>query len=315
MARHAVPGSRRPHRRRRHRPDLSAQGGAGPPQSEGRIVVLVPGRLGPRPPAPPSSSRAWPRCAIAISSPRAGATCRRRPIDSPRRSPASRTSCCGGWTGTGPACGSRSRRSACAGGTTATSRWRPRVWTAPGGTDRPAVRPAADRARCRLVDRDGPTDWRDGRQGAIERLGLPVLTTVDADGWPLPLRTVAAEPTADGFDVVVPAGVEIVDGPAFLSFHTHDEVFDGQENIGLAGHAHVDRGRRARDRRSGTRRLGRLEECGPLGHRHVARRACAAAPADDRSRPPRRQPARRSTTSASSGRPLTAGAKDPQRSS
>ena len=69
-----------------------------------------------------------------------------------------------------------------------------------------------------------------------------MLTTVDADGWPLPLRTVAATPTADGFDVVVPAGVEIVDGPAFLSFHTHREVFDGQENIGLAGHARTDGG-------------------------------------------------------------------------
>ena len=71
----------------------------------------------------------------------------------------------------------------------------------------------------------------------IERLGMPVLTTVDAEGWPLPLRTVRAEATSDGFDVVPPAGVEILDGPAFLSFHTHDEVFDGQENIGLAGHA------------------------------------------------------------------------------
>ena len=66
---------------------------------------------------------------------------------------------------------------------------------------------------------------------------MPVLTTVDADGWPLPLRTVTAVPTADGFDVVLPTGVEIVDGPAFLSFHTHHEVFDGQENIGLAGQA------------------------------------------------------------------------------
>ncbi|MET0663119.1 MAG: hypothetical protein ABWZ42_08305, partial [Ilumatobacteraceae bacterium] len=37
-------------------------------------------------------------------------------------------------------------------------------------------------------------------------------------------------------------GVEIVDGPAFLSFHTHREVFDGQENIGLAGRARTTDG-------------------------------------------------------------------------
>jgi hypothetical protein len=67
-----------------------------------------------------------------------------------------------------------------------------------------------------------------------------VLTTVDADGWPLPLRVVAAESTPGGFDVILPVGVEIVDGPAFLSFHTHNEVFDGQENIGLAGRAVQD---------------------------------------------------------------------------
>jgi hypothetical protein len=33
--------------------------------------------------------------------------------------------------------------------------------------------------------------------------------------------------------------VEVADGPAFLSFHSHAEVFDGQENVGLAGHARV----------------------------------------------------------------------------
>ncbi|MDQ0381071.1 pyridoxamine 5'-phosphate oxidase family protein [Amycolatopsis thermophila] len=82
---------------------------------------------------------------------------------------------------------------------------------------------------------DRGSDWRKRTEGAIDRLGLPVLTTVTADGWPLPLRVRAAERTADGFRLTPPAGVPIADGPAFMTFHSHAEVFDGQENIGLAG--------------------------------------------------------------------------------
>ena len=113
----------------------------------------------------------------------------------------------------------------------------PRVWNAPAGTVAPESDPPPTGQGAGSWTANAPSDWRRRSAGAIERLGLPVLTTVDADGWPLPLRTVTAAPTADGFDVVLPTGVEIVDGPAFLSFHTHGEVFDGQENIGLAGHA------------------------------------------------------------------------------
>jgi len=116
----------------------------------------------------------------------------------------------------------------------------PRVWNAPAGTLAPESDPPPSGHGAGSWTANAPSDWRRRSAGAIERLGMPVLTTVDADGWPLPLRTVTAVPTADGFDVVLPAGVEIVDGPAFLSFHTHREVFDGQENIGLAGHARAD---------------------------------------------------------------------------
>jgi hypothetical protein len=78
-------------------------------------------------------------------------------------------------------------------------------------------------------------DWRARTQGAIERLGCPVLTTVTADGWPLPVRAREAVETSDGYVVVPPAGVRVEDGPAFVTFHTHAALFDGQENIGLAG--------------------------------------------------------------------------------
>ncbi len=118
----------------------------------------------------------------------------------------------------------------------------PRVWHAPAGTLAPESDPPPTGHGAGSWTANAPSDWRRRAAGAIERLGMPVLTTVDADGWPLPLRARRAETTADGFDVVLPAGVEIVDGPAFLSFHTHREVFDGQENIGLAGHARADGG-------------------------------------------------------------------------
>jgi hypothetical protein len=118
----------------------------------------------------------------------------------------------------------------------------PRVWHAPEGTAAPESDPPPTGRGAGSWKTSAPPDWRRRAEGAIDRLGLPVLTTVDADGWPLPLRSTAAEPTDDGFDLVVPAGVNVVDGPAFVSFHTHDEVFDGQENIGLAGRAHMTDG-------------------------------------------------------------------------
>ena len=85
-------------------------------------------------------------------------------------------------------------------------------------------------------------DWRRRAAGAVERFGPPVLTTVDAEGWPLPLRAVTAVATDDGFEVQAPAGVDIVPGPAFLTFHRHAASMDSQENVGLAGQATVGDG-------------------------------------------------------------------------
>ena len=85
-----------------------------------------------------------------------------------------------------------------------------------------------------------PLDWRVRTRGALDRLGMPVLTTVTTDGWPLPLRVRQAEQTATGFRVVLPAGVDVVAGPASLTFHSHGEVFDSQENLAMAGRAHVN---------------------------------------------------------------------------
>jgi hypothetical protein len=45
----------------------------------------------------------------------------------------------------------------------------------------------------------------------------------------------SARPELDGFVVVAPVGGAVSDGPCALNFHTHGEVFDGQENVGLLG--------------------------------------------------------------------------------
>ncbi|HVL06234.1 MAG TPA: hypothetical protein VM388_09600 [Acidimicrobiales bacterium] len=87
-----------------------------------------------------------------------------------------------------------------------------------------------------------PVDWRRRAAGAVDRFGPPVLTTVDASGWPLPLPTQAVVATEDGFEVQAPAGVDIVPGPAFLTFHSHTATMESQDNLGLAGVAAVGAG-------------------------------------------------------------------------
>jgi hypothetical protein len=114
----------------------------------------------------------------------------------------------------------------------------PRSWAAPDGLDVPPSDPApAGSAPGSWAP--PPADWRARASHAIERLGHPVLTTVDADGHPLPLRTRHARAEHDGFVVVAPVGVEVSAGPCALTFHTHRPSFDGQENVGLVGTATV----------------------------------------------------------------------------
>jgi hypothetical protein len=78
-----------------------------------------------------------------------------------------------------------------------------------------------------------PVDWRARVRGAPNRFGI--LTSVTPDCWPLPLRVRDADQTRTGFRVRPPAGVDVADGPACLTFHTHSEVFYSQENISLIG--------------------------------------------------------------------------------
>ena len=114
----------------------------------------------------------------------------------------------------------------------------PYIWTAPAPVSAPPSDPAPNGRGAGSWSTEEPAPWQKRVRGALDRLGMPVLTTVAEDGWPLPLRVRAAQPTADGFRVRPPAGVDIADGPACLTFHTHDEEFDSQDNISLVGHCH-----------------------------------------------------------------------------
>lgn len=117
----------------------------------------------------------------------------------------------------------------------------PREWRAPEGTTAPPSDPAPA-GRSSGSWSPHAADWRRRSDGVIERLGLPVVTVVDDDGWPLPVPVRDAGAVEGGFDLVPPAGMSLSAGPAFLSFHSHGEVFDGQENVGLAGTATVEDG-------------------------------------------------------------------------
>ncbi|GAA1142037.1 hypothetical protein GCM10009630_45760 [Kribbella jejuensis] len=82
-----------------------------------------------------------------------------------------------------------------------------------------------------------PADWRP-RADAAMRLGNPVLTVRDEDGWPLPVRSVGVELVDDGFVARTGPFGAAAGGRACLTFHEHPEVFTGQQNavfVGTAG--------------------------------------------------------------------------------
>jgi hypothetical protein len=121
----------------------------------------------------------------------------------------------------------------------------PRVWTAAPGTTAPPSDPAPTGVTPPPWQQ-APADWRAAADRA-ERLGVPDLTLLGADGWPLPLAARAVERVDDGFVVTLPAGTPpaaALPAPVCLTFHVHAERFTGQENVTLVGTGgYVDAGR------------------------------------------------------------------------
>ncbi|HEY3558280.1 MAG TPA: hypothetical protein VGL05_12485 [Kribbella sp.] len=126
----------------------------------------------------------------------------------------------------------------------------PLRWEAPAGVSAPASDPAPEGAAPPAWAAP-PADWRPGADRAM-RLGDPVLTVRDAEGWPLPLRSLGAERMDDGFVLrtgvpkagslgagVLGAGVvgATATGRACLTFHAHPEDFTGQRNAAFVGTA------------------------------------------------------------------------------
>ena len=111
----------------------------------------------------------------------------------------------------------------------------PQVWQPPTEVAAPPSDPVPVGRGAGSWNTAEPVPWRRRVRGALDRLGMPVLTGLTGDGWPLPLPVRDAEQTANGFRLRMPAGVETAGGPACLTFHSHGEVFDSQENITIIG--------------------------------------------------------------------------------
>ena len=111
----------------------------------------------------------------------------------------------------------------------------PEYWEAPTDIQVPASDPAPP-GKAPGSWNAGPDDWRSGAEHAVEHLGDPVLTFVDEQGFPLPIRVRKARQSPTGFQFEIPAGCPAcLYGPACLTFHTHPERFTGQQNMVFTG--------------------------------------------------------------------------------
>jgi hypothetical protein len=111
----------------------------------------------------------------------------------------------------------------------------PKRWDAPAGLDLPQSDPAPQGESLGSW-REAPQDWREGAAYAAQNLGTPILTVVDDEGFPVPVRVKSFSLVDTGFQVQVGTGAPAkAAGKACLMFHTHPEVFTGQENMVFVG--------------------------------------------------------------------------------
>ena len=84
-----------------------------------------------------------------------------------------------------------------------------------------------------------PIEWHSGAEYAIRALGKPVLTVVDEERYPVPMRVKEVCLNENGFNLKLwPASPTLHQGKANLMFHKHDEKMSWQENIAFVGEIH-----------------------------------------------------------------------------
>jgi hypothetical protein len=111
----------------------------------------------------------------------------------------------------------------------------PRDWHAPDGMQAPDSDPPPVSKGSKSLN-SPLTKWRSEAEYAVNSLGKPVLTVVDADGYPVPFRTRHASTAADGFHLELsPQTPAAAQGKASLCFHLHDEKFSWNENKTFVG--------------------------------------------------------------------------------
>jgi len=81
-----------------------------------------------------------------------------------------------------------------------------------------------------------PAEWRQAAEQAVREFPFRDLTFVGADGFPmcLPVREISPDPSGFRLRAAhVPGAAP--EGPACLTFHTHDPNFTSQQNRALVG--------------------------------------------------------------------------------
>lgn len=92
----------------------------------------------------------------------------------------------------------------------------PEEWRAPADTVAPPSDPAPLGGELPAW-KTPPTDWQRAAESALSKFGMPVLTLVDDDGFPLPIRTASARFTGQQFEMTLPTGLATREGKACLA--------------------------------------------------------------------------------------------------
>ncbi len=98
----------------------------------------------------------------------------------------------------------------------------PKLWRAPEGTQAPPSDPKPEPLSTpHKPYMDIPSDWRKEITSAFDKLGSPVLTVVDEEGYPVPFRVQSGSLQSEGVSLdLSPAMPTDARGRACLTFHT-----------------------------------------------------------------------------------------------